>query len=68
MLVSHPIPGYNRNHYYFLLLTSFDCFRALTIPFEVQAIQDIIHSLMNHALTFDHSSGPVCVNPLDDLE
>ena len=41
---------------------------ALTIPSEVRAVQDGIHPLMNHALTSNHSSGPVRVNPLDHLE
>ena len=31
----------------------------LTILFEVQVVQDGIHSLMNHALTSDHSPGSI---------
>ena len=41
---------------------------TLHIPFEVRAVQDVIHPLMNPALTSDHSSGPIRVNPLDHLE
>ena len=41
---------------------------VLTITSEMQAVQDVIHSLKNYALTSNHSSGPVCVNPLDHLE
>ena len=62
------MPGYNYNDYYFLLSTSFGHFRALTIFSKVQAVQDVIHSLMNHAFTSNHSSGQVYVNLLDGLE
>ena len=63
--------GHNRTRYNYLLLTSFVCLFSvvlsglgivLTIPSEVQAVQDGIHPLMNHALTSDHPSRP-CVYP-----
>ena len=38
---------------------------ALTIPSEVRAVQDGIHPLMNHALTSDHSSGPIFLDHLE---
>ena len=39
--------------------------RALTIPSEVRAVQDVIHPLMNHAPTSDHSSGPILLDHLE---
>ena len=39
--------------------------RALTIPSEVRAVQDVIHPLMNHAPTSDHSSGPIFLDHLE---
>ena len=36
--------------------------RALTIPSEVQAVQDVIYPLINHAPTSDHSSGPILLD------
>ena len=38
-----------------------NCFHTLTIPSEVQAVQNIIHLLMNHVLTSDYLLGSVCV-------
>ena len=45
-----------------------NCSYALSILAKVPAVQDLIHLLMNHTLASDHSSGLVCVNPLDHLE
>ena len=56
----HPMPSRNRNYY--LLWTLFIYFCALTIPSEVQAVQDVINPLINHALTSDHSSRS-CIYP-----
>ena len=51
------MPGRDHIRYNYLLLALFDCSIsvvlsglgiALTIPFEVQAVQDRIHPLMNH--------------------
>ena len=39
---------------------------ALTILFEVRAVQDGIHPLINHALTSDHPSKP-CVHPAGSI-
>ena len=39
--------------------------RALTIPSEVQAVQDVIHPLMNHTLTSDHLFGPMLLGHLE---
>ena len=37
----------------------------LTIPSKIRAVQDRIHSLMNHALKSDHSTGSVRVQPAE---
>ena len=39
--------------------------RALTIPFEVRAVQDVIHLLMNHVPTSNHLSGPILLDHLE---
>ena len=39
--------------------------RALTILSEVQAVQDVIHPLMNHAPTSDHLSRPIFLDHLE---
>ena len=71
------MPDGNRTCYNYLLLTLFVCSLsmvlsglgiALTIASEVRAVQDGIHFLINHALTSNHSSGPVRVNLLNHLE
>ena len=68
------MPGRNHTRYNYLLSTLFVCSFlivlssfgiALTIPSEVLAIQDGIHPLMNHALTSDHSSGPILLDYLE---
>ena len=72
------MPGCNRTRYNYLLLASFVCLFvclslvvlsglgiALTIPSEVRAVQDRILPLMNHALTFDYSSGPILLDHLE---
>ena len=70
---SYPMFGCNHNCYYYLLLTSFVCLFvrsfvcvcALTIPSEVQTVQDVILSLMNHALTSNLSSGLILLDHLE---
>ena len=68
------MPGCNRTRYNYLLSASFvrlfsvvlsGLGIALTIPSEVQAVQDGIHPLMNYALTSDHSSGPILLDHLE---
>ena len=40
------------------------CSRALTIPSEVQTVQDVICPLINYASISDHSSGPIFLDHL----
>ena len=61
MHTSHSIPGRHRNYYYYLLSILFVYSFDPTIFSEVQAVQDIIHPLMNHTLTSDHLLRP-CVH------
>ena len=66
---SYPMPGRNCNCYYYLFLTSFVrsfvYSYTLTTPSEVQAVQDVIYLLINHALTSNHSSGSILLDHLE---
>ena len=42
-----------------------NCSHDLTILSEVQAVQDEIHPLTNHALISDHSPGSIRVQPVE---
>ena len=42
-----------------------NCSYNLTMIFKVRAVQDIIHSLMNHAPTFNHLSEPILLDHLE---
>ena len=41
------------------------CSCTLIIPSEVQVVQDVIHALINHALTSDHLSRPIFLDHLE---
>ena len=65
------MPGCNPTCYNYLLSTSFvrlflvvlsGLGIVLTIPSEVQAVQDGIHPLMNHVPISDHSSGSILLD------
>ena len=38
---------------------------CLAIPSEIQAVQDVIYPLINHAFTSDHLSGPILLGHLE---
>ena len=38
---------------------------ALTMPTEVQVVQDVIHPLINYTFTSDHSSGPIFLDHIN---